>query len=344
MNNSLPNNHKFNQLELGIQLLNKATGFMFHAALCAAVKLKLAETLEAPPKTAEQIAQEIGAIPTVIQQILRILATQNIFTSTYDECFTLTPEAEFLLESHPYSLRNAVLMFTDQTFWMPSYYLSDMAKGVPIFEKLFGGTFYEYWEKNVDLPENFHAGMASYSRLENPFIVDKYPFPENSLIADIAGGRGGLLLEVLKSNPLTHGILFDRLIITDKHLLHQLGDDSRWETQTGSFFDSTPAADFYLLKAITHDWDNEKLINIFNVIRRSMKKTSKLLLIDTHVINDNKPNFGKNIGLICSNLMIGADGRTKEELENLLAQADLKINRIIKTDCHLSITEVQPNT
>ncbi|HHR6136681.1 TPA: methyltransferase [Providencia alcalifaciens] len=338
---SLPSSQPLSHLEPGIRLLHKSVGFIFQAALRAAIKLKLAEHLQDGPQTAKQIAQKIEANATMIHKILRLLATQNIFTAVDKHQFAMTPEAEFLLADHPHSLHKAVLMLTDKTLWEPSLHVAEMALGEPIFKRIFGESFFEYWEKNANLPHNFHDGMASFSTLENPFITAKYPFPENSLIADIGGGTGGLLLGVLDANPNTQGILFDMQAVTDKHILHKLNDDSRWKIENGSFFEKVPSADFYLLKSICRDWDDDHLIQILTTIRQSMTKTSKVLLIDIHLSHDNQPNFGKNLGLLCSPLIAGADERTQEELEILLQQAGLKTTNILKTDCDLSILEAQ---
>ncbi|SQI39014.1 Multifunctional cyclase-dehydratase-3-O-methyl transferase tcmN [Providencia alcalifaciens] len=107
----------------------------------------------------------------------------------------------------------------------------------------------------------------------------------------MAGGTGGLLLGVLDANPKTEGVLFDMKAVTDKHILHKLNDDSRWKIENGSFFEKVPSADFYLLKSICRDWDDDHLIQILTTIRQSMTKTSKVLLIDIHLNHDNQPNF-----------------------------------------------------
>lgn len=338
---SLSLSHSFSHLEPGVRLIHKSVGFIFQAALRAAVKLELAEHLQNGPQTAEQIAQKIDANATMIHQILRLLATQNIFSAIDDCQFTLTPDAEFLLAEHPYSMRGAILMLTDQTFWLPSLYFSEMARGEPVFEHIFGKSFFDYWEKQANAADNFHDGMASLSRIEIPSIIAQYAFPENSIIADIGGGTGGLLLEILKNNPKTQGILFDLKAVVDKHILHDLNEDTRWTIENGSFFEKVPTADFYILKMIAHDWNDQQLVKIFNVIRNAMKDDSKILLIDYHFPHSNHLHVGKLMGLLCTNINVGADERSKEDFELLLHQADLKVTNFIKTDCDLSILEAQ---
>lgn len=114
-------------------------------------------------------------------------------------------------------MRPAILWLTDKTFWLTSAEFTQSAYGKRVFEDLFGSTFFDYWEKNADQPEGFDEGQASLSKIENEFILKNYTFPENIIVADIAGGLGNLLLEVLARNPSLKGILFDR-----KHVLEKI--------------------------------------------------------------------------------------------------------------------------
>lgn len=331
-----------NSLNAGLYVLQQTIGFAFQAALRAATKLNIAEYLADGPKTTQQLAQETGCREKTLRQILRLLASRQIFESLSDSRFAINPQAEFLREKHPFSLHQAILMLTDQTFWMPFYQLSDIALKTPVFENLFGCSFFEYWEKNTDLPDNFHNGMSSMSTIENHSAVKHYMFPENTTVADIAGGFGGLLLNVLRQNPTVQGILFDKEHVLKNHILHSLNDDPRWMLYPGSFFDKCPEADIYLLKYISHDWPDEKVVEILRTIRRAMKNSSKLLLIDCVISDDNKPYFGKELDLFCLHLSSEAGGHTKTEFEALFAQAGLKLNQIISTDSHIYIIEALP--
>ncbi|GAB1439306.1 O-methyltransferase [Providencia sp.] len=334
--------NKTENMDAAVRVIEKATGYMFQAALRASVKLNIAEYLKDGPKTSNELAKIIGGKPKVIHKTLRILTAHGIFKIQDDLRFALTPEAEFLLADHPYSLRQAVLMLTDETFWMPIHDLDKIILGEPVFKDLFKYPFFEYWKKNVHLSDNFDVGMSSMSRVENQYVVNTYNFPDNIVIVDIAGGLGVLLLEVLKKNPTTKGILFDQPHVLQQTILPLLGDDSRWSTYPGSFFEKCPEADIYLLKYITHDWPEDNVVEILKTIRRAMKPTSKLLLIDCIVADDNKPNIGNEIDLICLSLSPEGGEHTIKEFETLLNNADLKLNKIIDTPCHIHILEALP--
>lgn len=336
------NTNELTSMKEAQYILEQTIGFAFQAALRAAVELNLADHMEHESKTAEQIAIETNTDAKVLKRILRLLASRNIFTCENGTHFTLTPSAKLLLSSHPYSVRQAILWLTDKTFWVSSNQLSQYASGKNVFEELYGTSYFEYWGKNTDNINGADEGIASLSKIENYFTLKEYSFPQNVVIADIGGGLGGLLLQVLENNPTTKGILFDQRHVINKHILHKLNNHNRWTTQAGSFFEKCPEADIYLLKYITHNWEDHKIVQILKTIRQAMKATSKLLIIECIVYNDNQPYFGNKLDILCMTVFHTAGEHTEDQFNMLLTQADLKINRIIPTESHIYIIEAIP--
>ncbi|HDL7456879.1 TPA: methyltransferase [Yersinia enterocolitica] len=324
-----------------LYLLGEAMGFSYQGALRAAAVLGVADHLVDGPKTAEQLGKELGVNSQNLYRVMRLLATKDIFREIDGRRFELTFAAEFLCTLTSYSLRHAVLMITDETMWRPLGNIVDEIHGQSAFKNIYGMSFFEYWSKpQTRMPEyDFHTGMSSMSVVENLALVRGYHFPENTTVADIAGGLGGLLLTVLQANPTLYGILFDQAPILARHRLGELGDDSRWRLQPGSFFESCPAADIYLLKYITHDWPDEKTAEILHNCRKAMLPNGKVLIMDNIIPEGNVPHFGKNMDLFLMGSFDGGRERTETELKELLAKADLKLNRIIDTGSYISIVE-----
>jgi len=324
-----------------LHLLDQAMGFTYQASLRAAAVLGVADHLAEGAKTAQQLGLELEVDGRLLHRIMRMLASRNIFTELEDGRFSLTPAAEFLRSDGSDSLRSAVLMLTDETFWLPLGKLVDTLRGDSTFKNLFGMSFYEYWsqEKKPSSGYDFHTGMSSMSAVENTFLVRSYDFPQHAKVVDIAGGFGGLLLKVLRDNPTLHGILFDRPQVLARNRLGELGDDSRWETQAGSFFEACPAADIYLLKYITMDWPEEQARQILRCCRKAMKPDAKILIMEPVIPKGNTWDSGREIDLLLMGSFDGGQARTEEELKALLASADLKLHRIIDTGCYVSIVE-----
>ncbi|CNI93966.1 methyltransferase [Yersinia mollaretii] len=327
-----------------LYLLEQAMGFTFQASLRAAAILGIADHLTKGAKTAEELGQAVGADWRLLNRVLRMLASRHIFAESENGQFSLTPAAEFLRTDNNNSLRSAVLMLTDKTFWLPLGNLVENLRGESAFKQAFGMSFYEYWSQE-NIPESdsdFHTGMSSMSSVENNFLVRSYDFPEHATVVDIAGGFGGLLLKVLQHNPTLHGILFDRPAVLARNRLGELGDDSRWETQSGNFFESCPSADIYLLKYITMDWPEEQASKILRSCRNAMRPNSKVLILEPVISREDTWQGGKEIDLLLLGSFDGGQARTEEELKVLLASADLKLNRIIDTGSYVSIIEAIP--
>lgn len=325
----------------GMYVLEQSMGFVWQAALRTAALLRVADHLNDKAKSAEQLAQELHVDAGFLYRVLRTLASREVFQMSDDGLFSLTPAAQFLRSDTPYSLREGVLMLTDKTMWQPAGEMTDIVKGKPVFNELFGMPFYEYWgtKKTPSGDDGFHAGMSSMSSVENDILVDHYDFPENATVVDIAGGLGNLLLTVLRRNPTLHGILFDRHNVLPENRLHLLGDNSRWETMAGSFFEACPTADIYMLKYILMDWPDDKASQILKTCRKAMKPSSRLLILEPIIKEKDNEQGRYEMDLI---LLSGFDGgrtRTEKEYAQMLGEVGLKINRVIHTPSYLSIVE-----
>ncbi|MEI7282308.1 methyltransferase [Pectobacterium carotovorum] len=320
-------------------LLEQALGYTYQASLRAAALLGVADHLKAGPQTIETLSKTLRVDAQNLHRILRLLATRDIFTELEPGKFALTPPAECLCASAKHPLRDAVLMLTDETFWRPLGELVENVRGHSSFKQIYDMSFFEYWSKDHSQGYDFHSGMSSMSEVENLFLVRSYDFPEGATVVDVAGGMGGLLLQVLQANPTLHGILFDQPHVLSRHRLGELVDDSRWRLQPGSFFESCPEADIYLLKYIMHDWPDEKTSIILNNCRKAMRPGGKILVMDPVPPEGNIQHFGKEMDILLLSSFDGGRERTESELKHLFASAGLKINRIIETGSLISIVE-----
>jgi hypothetical protein len=325
-------------------LLDQAMGYGYAASLRAAAILGVADHLVDGPKTVAELAEATGTDKLRLYRMLRLLATRDVFREKEGERFELTPAAEFLRTDVPLSLRAAVQMLTHETFWRPAGDIVWGVRGTPPFKRIFGKPFFDYWAAQESASaEDFHIGMSSMSEVENQFLVQSYDFPDGATVVDVAGGFGGLLLRVLQKNPTLHGVLFDQPHVLARHRLGELGADDRWELASGDFFESCPPGDIYLLKYIMHDWPDEKAIRILRNCRKGMAPGGRVLIMDPVIPPDNAPHTGKTMDLVVMAIYEGGRERKEEELRQLLAAADLRLNRVIDTGSYISIVEGVPN-
>jgi hypothetical protein len=204
-----------------------------------------------------------------------------------------------------------------------------------------GAEVFDYFAKNPEQAAVFNRAMTDMSMATAPAVVEGYDFSGTGTLADIAGGHGYLLAQILKANPKMKGVLFDmpQVIAGAGELLEREGVAERVEKVAGDFFTSVPAgADAYIMKHIIHDWDDARARKILRNIRSVMPASGKVLIVETVVPEGNEPHYSKLLDLE----MLASPGgieRTPAEYSELLAAAGLRLSRIVPTPSPFSIVE-----
>lgn len=182
--------------------------------------------------------------------------------------------------------------------------------------------------------------MTDMSVATAPAVVGAYDFSGFTTLADIAGGHGYLLAQILKATPHLKGILFDvpSVIEGAGAMLAKEGVEERVTRVAGDFFKAVPAADAYIMKHIIHDWDDERATRILQNIRAAMKNDGRVLIVETIVPEGNEPHYSKLVDL---EMLVSPGGleRTAEEYRALLSAAGLRLVRIVPTGSPFSIIE-----
>ena len=98
-------------------------------------------------------------------------------------------------------------------------------------------------------------------------------------MVDVGGGQGILLEAVLSRHEHLTGAVFDLPHVVAQRPTAQATPSvaSRWSAVSGSFFDTVPAADCYLLKSVIHhgqpDVDPRGRRNTAPAVRRTLRHT-----------------------------------------------------------------------
>ncbi|MEM9457741.1 MAG: ArsR family transcriptional regulator [Myxococcota bacterium] len=320
-------------------LIKIAWGYLYSAALGSVAELGVADHLEHGPANVTALAERLGVSAQPLYRALRLLATAGIFAEDAEGRFSLTPAADLLRTDAPGSMRDAVRMLTHTSFWAPAGQLSTtIRRGQTPFAEIFGASFFDYFAQNPELGPIFHRGMASFSDTENAPIASAYDFSRFERIVDVGGGHGGFLIEVLGATPSAHGVLFDAEHVLSEARVDAAGLSARCERVAGDFFESVPEGDCLVLKRILHDWTDETATEILRVCRRALRPGGRVLVIDAVIPPGNEPHVGKELDVL---MMVSLPGRerTEPQFEQLLATADLKLERVVQTPAVLSIVE-----
>jgi hypothetical protein len=311
-------------------------------ALRVVAQLGVADLLADGPRSIDELAAETKTHAPSLYRFMRALASCGVFTETGERVFELTPMAELLRADVEGSLRDlAIFMGADWhwSVWGDAIYSAKTGKVA--WEHVHGKEVFPYFAEHPDAAQIFDNAMTSLSKMVSKAVVKAYDFSSIGKLADIAGGHGSLLVEILRANPHLKGLLFDvpQVIAGAPAHLEAGQVAQRCELASGDFFASVPAgADAYLMKHIIHDWDDERALTILKNCHRAMPETGKLLLVEMVIPVGNEPHFGKIQDLEML-LSPGGRERTAAEYRQLFAEANFELTRIVPTESPMSVIE-----
>jgi hypothetical protein len=323
-------------------------GYWVSRLVYVAAKLGLADLLKNGPRTADDLAVAAGAHPPALYRVLRTLAAYGLFTEIKGRRFKLTPLGATLRTDVPASMHGFALMLVEKHVWDAwEQLLYAVQTGRLPFDRIFGMPFYKYLEQHPDDLKVFGEAMTSLSGTENPEIAAAYQKIHKAAgirtLVDVAGGLGSLLALILEKNPTLIGILFDVPPViarahADRHVTAK-GIAERCTLVGGDMFASVPrGGDAYIMKYILHNWDDERCVKILTNCRDAMNAKGRILVADPVVPPGDKPDWGKLLDIQMMVVVPGKE-RTKEEFAALFKHASLKLTRVIKTNCPLSLVE-----
>lgn len=328
-----------------VAVLELVSGFMATHAVHAAARLGIADVLAAGPRTAAEIAAEIGSSPDGTYRLLRACAASGVFRETPDGRFRLTPQARALRAGTPGSVRPVVLMLGDPAYQAVWSRLADtVGTGAPGADGALGEPVWDYLDHHPEFAATFDDAMTTLSALDWPAIEAAYDFTPFATIADVGGGQGQLLARMLGAAPAAKGVLMERdaLAGAAEHHLRAAGVLHRCRIEAGSFFETVPAgADLYVLRRVLHDFADDQATAILGTVRRHMPVGSTLLLVESVVPPGNAPHLAKSLDLDMM-LFVGGRERTEQEFRTLLDRAGFRVTRVVPTASAVSLVEAAP--
>ena len=269
-------------------------------------ELDVAGRLAGGPRPAAELAAETGADPDALYRFLRALASDGVFAEEAPGVFRNTPTSELLLGAG----WNAFAQLFGEVFYRGVGELD--ATGEASFPKALGTDF---WSWLADHPREralFDVAMeqGKEQRVER---FEPIEWRGDETVVDVGGGNGSLLTALLRLRPGLRGIVFDLPeTVRDEAAL---GDRIRFVE--GSFFESVPEGDVYLLSTILHDWNDENAATILRTIRTGAPPHARLILFEAVVPEGNEPGGGKWLDLLMLALFAGRE-RNEAQWRELL--------------------------
>ncbi|KAJ6479100.1 O-methyltransferase [Mycena sanguinolenta] len=301
-------------------LLSISDGIPLLACLRTMSELNIVEILrEAGPQGlhVKEIASRSKVNPDLLARMLRLLATNHIFYEVAPDVFANNRISSSLDKGKPSAVlfdkpeerltvtapaAALVEMFGDEilksfahlaeTVLDPSGEQSPMkrALGVSSSESLFG---WMMRPENRSRANRFNIAMHGDSQLSNHVGegFDWSQLPSGGILVDVGCGMGSNSLTVAKKYPSLRVINQDFGPVLEKAKAHwqesfpEHVQKNLVEFQAHDFFQPqlVKDADVFMMRHITHDWSDEKTIQILQRLCDAAKPTTRLVLIE-HIV------------------------------------------------------------
>jgi predicted transcriptional regulator len=317
---------------MSINITSLLNNIMLARALFVAAELDIAEHLSQQPMTAAQLAQVSNTDKDSLERLMHFLTLHEVFAKDSENKYHTTDFSTTMCANHPATIK-PFLLHDDETRWNAFGNLVYSIKtGKASFDMLYGQTYFDYLKKHPQLSARFDQAMTIISNQEDEIIAKIISF--YGTIADIGGGKGQLITNIMKNNSHVTGILFDLPQVIQHHNADFLG-----KKVAGSFFEPLPlTADIFILKRILHDWHDEKALQILKNVSTAMNNNSKLYIIDGILDHAQDKKLLAAIDLALLTIFQGKE-RTLQEITHLVHKAGLEIVRIIHINEIMSAIE-----
>ena len=271
-------------------------GSLMTKALAAVVDAGVPEALADGPRP----VAELDGDPDTLHRLLRALASDGVFRETEPGVFEHTEQSRLLLA--PGWSEFAHLF--GGVFFEATTDLDASTSEAP-FPGRFGSGFWEWLAEHPAERAAFDAAMAG-ERDTAAERLAALEWRDGELVVDVGGGNGALLAELIGRRPELRGIVLDLPeTVRDEAAL---GD--RIEFVEGSFFDSVPEGDAYVLSGILHDWPDDDAARILRTIRAAAPPHARLLINESVIRPGNDEDGAKWLDLL---MLVLAGGRERDE-------------------------------
>jgi O-methyltransferase domain len=324
-----------------LQIMNG--GHVAGAVACLA-QLGIPDLIDGAPKSAGELAGQIGADPQALYRLMRATASVGVLSEGPDGKFSQTPTSTVLRRNATPSLRSFAIMGGREWHGRGWSHLEYCVRtGKQALEKIYGAHIFDFLKQHPSEGQIFHDAMTELSMIDGPAVADAYNFEGIHSIVDVAGGHGFLLATILKGNPHLRGTLYEAPHVVEGAVNGPLQPVmERCTLASGDMFSSVPAgADAYIMKHIIHDWPDDRCIQLLKACRKAVNANGRLLVVDSVIEPGNDFSPGKFLDLQMLIFPSGCE-RTEKQFHDLFVAAGWLLRRIIPTAATDSIVEGIP--
>ncbi|MFG2818422.1 methyltransferase [Kitasatospora sp. NPDC048365] len=312
-------------------------------ALRAAARLGLPDALGEQPATPAELAAALGVEARPLGRLLRALASYGVFTETPDGRYAHTPLSRLLREDEPGSLRAIALWCTEPWTWQSWSRLDDAVRtGRSVFTDTFGKEFFQYLHDDApDSAAVFDRAMSQSSRQSAEDLTAFLDLTGVSSVADIGGGQGQVLANLLAAHPGLHGTLLDlpQVVAQADERLRPGGEFAdRARLVPGDCREDVPVgADLYLIKNIL-EWDDGSTRRTLANVIRAARPGARVVIVENLVDDTPSMRFTTAMDLLLL-LNVGGAKHTTASMTALIEQSGLRLHAVEPVNPYLHAFE-----
>jgi hypothetical protein len=324
------------------ELRRKLMGFIISQAIVAVTAAGVVDRLATGPSTCEDLAAVAGVDVDALRRYLRVLVAEGVLAQPADDVFALTPMGALLRADTPGSLSHFAVLMSGEAYLAWGQVEHALRTGKSGFEAAYGEPYFSWLAEHPDEQARFNRAQAGLVERRLLPLLER-DWTGMSMVVDVGGGNGALLMALLADRPGLRGILLDlpTVVAAAAAALAEAGLADRCQCVPGSFFDDVPSgADVYVLAQILHDWDDEHAVAVLSRCRAAIPAHGRLLVLEQVVPVDDRPHPAKLLDLHML-MMLGGRERTETEWRQLLARGGFDTVDVTHT-ARSSLIEARP--
>ncbi len=314
------------------EILKLANDFMGSRILLSAAELDLFTLLGEIPRSAQDIAERIGADVRALTVLLDALSAMGLLIKDGQSYRSADFVFSALSKDDPNTVLPMVLHIAH--LWKRWTNLTEVVKGTL---KPNDGSI------SHRSPEELRAFIGAMHVIAAPraqeIAAATNPGSAKALL-DIGGASGTYTMAFLRAVPGIKATLFDKPEVIDmaRERLRREGMLERVTLVSGDFYqDELPAGnDLAFLSAIIHQNSPKQNLDLYKKVFRSLDRGGRILIRD-HVMEPDRI-YPREGAIFAINMLLGTPGGntyTFEEIETGLSQAGFTAIRLLKKGEHM---------
>jgi len=315
-------------MSFGFELIDEVGAFMQARIMLSAADLDLYTELDRSPRTADELAADLGLDERALRRVLDCLVVMGVLAKN-DAHYRLTARGAPLSRRHPEStlpmIRHMSSMWAN---WSQLTETVRLGKN-PALTPVIG-------EKDKDVMNAFIGAMHVIGQGLSREIAGELDLSAFSLLLDIGGGSGTYTMAFLEKNPRMQAVIFDfpGVLELARSRIAETTFADRVSFAEGDFYcDELPAdCDLALLSAIIHQNSPQENSDLFRKIHRALVPGGCVLIRD-HIMDEARtsPPAGAFFAINMLVATPAGDTYTFAEVQDMLTSAGFTGVELIKT-------------